>query len=165
MQLVTALHQMTLAEFQSLVSPAQQRALLARYAELSESSRIAALQRVKDMLDLTVEDLVNTREAGLVPRPRGGRGFAGRARSADARDDVDERIRDHTSTLQELAAEVQEVEQRYVQRARPAPAPAAPARPYLSQLFAREMDKARGGGRGGSAAGSPRSPGPDAGST
>mmetsp|Transcript_30742 Transcript_30742/g.65424 ORF Transcript_30742/g.65424 Transcript_30742/m.65424 type:complete len:185 (+) Transcript_30742:39-593(+) len=143
-RLVTSLHRLTLAEFQSLVSPVQQRALIDRYEGLSDSSKLSALRRVKDTLDIAVDDLAVKRQATMLD---GGNAQGSQTRQSD---ELDERVQDHALTLQHLAAEARLLEQNCSRKPqRPAPQ-VVPAKPVLSQLFNREMERAKAGRGGGS---------------
>merc|ERR1719210_1884757 len=72
------LHHLTFAEFEALVSPAQQRALLARYNGLSESSKPSALRRVKVTLELIAEHLTEQKQAGRFSASTDFEGLEGR---------------------------------------------------------------------------------------
>eukprot|EP00927_Polykrikos_kofoidii_P015892 TRINITY_DN17125_c0_g1_i1.p1 TRINITY_DN17125_c0_g1~~TRINITY_DN17125_c0_g1_i1.p1 ORF type:complete len:196 (+),score=37.88 TRINITY_DN17125_c0_g1_i1:219-806(+) len=123
-----------MAEFQRLISPAQQRALLARYEGLSDSSRLSALRRVRSFLDDAVDDLAKQREATLYS--------VGMDMSYDTRQGLDARVRDYTETLRELGTEARSVEARHSRRPQKSSKEES-QKPYLSNIFNRELDRAR----------------------
>lgn len=135
-RLLATLHGMASWELQAAIAPAQQRALLARYAELSDSSRLRAARRARALVDAAAGEL---REAhrGLAAAGAGG-----------VRGALAERIDDLAATSRELGGEAAALEPRCVRTSALAvrPPPQHPdARPFLSQLFEREAARARAG--------------------
>lgn len=137
-RLVATLHRLTWAEFQALISPAQQRALLQRYMGLSEESKRGGLRRAKRELEGAAEELSRKRQADRF------------SVSTDI-EALEARLQDHAWTLRQLEAEVVSVEER--QEADRARKSATMPKPYLSHLFTRELERARvSAGSGGSGA-------------
>eukprot|EP00928_Gymnodinium_smaydae_P028962 TRINITY_DN21949_c0_g1_i1.p1 TRINITY_DN21949_c0_g1~~TRINITY_DN21949_c0_g1_i1.p1 ORF type:complete len:189 (-),score=60.93 TRINITY_DN21949_c0_g1_i1:207-773(-) len=131
--ILASLQRLTMEEFQMLLSPAQQRALVARYEGLSDASKLSALRRVREALDMGVDDCSQQRAESLF----GTRSYG----NAAPREAVDVRVQDYTLTLHEVAAEARTVEQRYNSRQRGVERKAS--KPYLSEIFTRELEKAR----------------------